>query len=561
MNELNNLSYARGATDVPLIEQTLGDFFDGMVASQPEREALVSRHEGKRFSYRELQAESNRLASAFLKLGLGPGDRVGIWSHNNVPWVLMQLATAKVGLILVNINPAYRTSELEYALNKVGVKALVTMAQFKTSDYLGMLRELGPTRLPLLQHIFWIDKPGEGAEQPGMQRFSALLASGDPSDVRVPAVQKTLKATDPINVQFTSGTTGFPKGATLTHRNILNNGFFIGECMKLTPVDRLCIPVPLYHCFGMVLGNLAVLTHGATIVYPNDGFDPVTVLETVQAEKCTGLHGVPTMFIAELDHPRFKEFDLSTLRTGIMAGSPCPTEVMKRVVDQMHLREITIAYGMTETSPVSCQSSTDTPQDKRVSTVGTVQPHLEVKVIDPETGDIVPRGASGELCTRGYSVMHGYWEDEAKTREAIDAEHWMHTGDLATMDAEGYVNIVGRIKDLVIRGGENIYPREIEEFLYRHPKVQDVQVVGLPDKRYGEELCAWIIVKPGVTVEEGATEEDIRAFCKGQIAHYKVPKYIRFVDAFPMTVTGKIQKFKIRDEMSQQLGLTQEKIV
>jgi fatty-acyl-CoA synthase len=549
-------SMAQGATDVPLIEHPIGDFFDDMVASQPDREALVSRHEGRRFTYRELQTESNRLASALLNLGLAPGDRVGIWSHNNVPWVLMQIATAKVGLILVNINPAYRTSELEYALNKVGCKALVTMSQFKTSDYLGMLRELGPKRLPQLQHTFWIDgKAGADVEEPGMRRFSELLASGDAADARVAAVQKTLKATDPINIQFTSGTTGFPKGATLTHRNILNNGFFIGECMKLSPIDRLCIPVPLYHCFGMVLGNLACLTHGSAIVYPNDGFDPLTVLETVQAEKCTGLHGVPTMFIAELDHPRFKEFDLSTLRTGIMAGSPCPTEVMKRVVDQMHLNEITIAYGMTETSPVSCQSSTDTPLDKRVSTVGTVQPHLEVKIIDPETGAIVPRGKSGELCTRGYSVMHGYWEDEPRTREAIDAEHWMHTGDLATMDAEGYVNIVGRIKDLVIRGGENIYPREIEEFLYRHPKVQDVQVVGLPDKKYGEELCAWIIVKPG----QSATDTEIRDFCKGQIAHYKVPRYIQFVTEFPMTVTGKIQKFKIRDAMTEQLGLTQEK--
>ncbi len=549
-----NPSYAKGATDIPLIEQTLGAFFDDMVGKQPDQEALVSRHEGQRLSYRELQTASNRLASALLNLGLQPGDRVGIWSHNNVPWVLMQIATAKIGLILVNINPAYRTSEVEYALNKVGVKALVTMARFKSSDYLGMLRELGARRLPLLRHTVWIDKAGE-ADEDGMQRFSALLASGDPQDARIARIGATLKATEPVNVQFTSGTTGFPKGATLTHRNILNNGFFIGECMKLTPQDRLCIPVPLYHCFGMVLGNLAVLTHGATIVYPNDGFDPLTVLETVQAERCTGLHGVPTMFIAELDHPRFAEFDLSTLRTGIMAGSPCPTEVMKRVVGQMHLREITIAYGMTETSPVSCQSSTDTPQDKRVSTVGTVQPHLEVKIIDPETGATVPRGQSGELCTRGYSVMHGYWGDEEKTREAIDVEHWMHTGDLATMDDEGYVNIVGRIKDLVIRGGENIYPREIEEFLYRHPKVQDVQVVGLPDRKYGEELCAWIIVKPGQT----ATEDEIRDFCKGQIAHYKVPKYIQFVSAFPMTVTGKIQKFKIRDEMATRLGLQADK--
>jgi len=560
-------SHARGATHVPLIEQTIGAFFAGMVAHQPEREALVSRHQGLRYTYRGLQTEAHRLASALLGLGLVPGDRVGIWSHNNAEWVLMQLATAQVGLVLVNINPAYRTSEVEYALNKVGCKLLVTMARFKTSDYLGMLRELAPEwvhgrpgqleaqQLPHLHTVVWIDEPGVGGEEPGLLRFSDLLARGDVADPRLAQVAATLKATDPINIQFTSGTTGFPKGATLTHRNILNNGFFIGECMKLTPADRLCIPVPLYHCFGMVLGNLACLTHGATIVYPNDGFDPLTVLQTVQDEQCTGLHGVPTMFIAELDHPRFAEFNLSTLRTGIMAGSPCPTEVMKRVVDAMNLREITIAYGMTETSPVSCQSSTDTPLDKRVSTVGQVQPHLEVKIVDPETGATVPVGQRGEFCTRGYSVMHGYWEDAAKTHEAIDAEGWMHTGDLATMDAEGYVNIVGRIKDMVIRGGENIYPREIEEFLYRHPQVQDVQVVGVPDQKYGEELCAWIIAKPGAQ----PTEDDIRAFCKGQIAHYKVPRYIRFVTSFPMTVTGKIQKFKIRDEMKDQLGLVEAK--
>ena len=566
-------SYAKGATDVPLIEQTIGDFFDAMAARRPEREALVSRHEGLRFTWRELQAEATRLASALLGLGLAPGDRIGIWSHNNAPWLLMQLATAKAGLILVNINPAYRTAEVEYALNKVGCQALVTMARFKTSDYLGMLRELAPewthgepgrlqsARLPHLRTVVWIDAPGVagvaggGAEEPGLLRFSQLMAGGQPDDPRVAEVQKTLKATDPINIQFTSGTTGFPKGATLTHRNILNNGFFIGECMRLTPEDRLCIPVPLYHCFGMVLGNLACLTHGSCIVYPNDGFDALTVLEAVQAEKCTGLHGVPTMFIAELDHPRFAEFDLSTLRTGIMAGSPCPTEVMKRVVGEMHLREITIAYGMTETSPVSCQSQADTPQGKRVSTVGKVQPHLEIRIVDPGSGEVVAPGVAGEFCTRGYAVMHGYWDDEARTREAIDADGWMHTGDLATMDAEGYVNIVGRIKDMVIRGGENIYPREIEEFLYRHPKVQDVQVVGLPDRKYGEELCAWVIAKPGQTL----TEDEVRDFCKGQIAHYKVPKYIRFVAEFPMTVTGKIQKFRIREAMKAQLGLEEDK--
>lgn len=556
-------SYAKGRTDVPLIEQTIGDFFADMAQRQSSRDALVSRHQGLRYSYAQLHAASRQLASALLNQGLEKGDRIGIWSHNNAEWVLMQLATAQVGLVLVNINPAYRTSEVEYALNKVGCKALVSMPQFKTSDYLGMLRELAPelmlcepgklqsARLPTLRSVIWIDVAGQGEEQPGMLRFSKLMEKGQSEDQRIDAIAATLKNTDPINIQFTSGTTGFPKGATLTHRNILNNGFFIGECMRLTPEDRLCIPVPLYHCFGMVLGNLACFTHGATIVYPNDGFDPITVLEAVQAEKCTGLHGVPTMFIAELDHPRFAEFDLSTLRTGIMAGSPCPIEVMKRVVRDMHLSEITIAYGMTETSPVSCQSDHETPLEKRVATVGKVQPHLEVKIVDPESGETVARGISGELCTRGYSVMHGYWGDEAKTREAIDDEQWMHTGDLATMDDEGYVNIVGRIKDMVIRGGENIYPREIEEFLYRHPKVQDVQVVGVPDIKYGEELCAWIIVKPGIVL----SEDEVREFCQGKIAHYKVPRYIRFVPAFPMTVTGKIQKFKIRDEMIELLDL------
>ncbi len=560
-------SLSSGATDVPLIEQTLGDFFDAMVARQPDHEALVSAHQHLRYTYRELQHASHQLASGLLELGLKPGDRVGIWSHNNAQWLLMQLATAQVGLILVNINPAYRVAELEYALNKVACKALVTMARFKTSDYVGMLRELAPelssaqpgalqsARLPHLRTVVWLDESGQTPDELGLMRFSTLLATGDAADPRVSATAKLLHPTDPINIQFTSGTTGFPKGATLTHRNILNNGFFIGEAMQLTPADRLCIPVPLYHCFGMVLGNLACLTHGATIVYPSDGFDALTVLQTVQDEHCTGLHGVPTMFIAELDHPRFKEFDLGSLRTGIMAGSPCPIEVMKRVMNEMHMSEVTIAYGMTETSPVSCQSTTTTPLEKRVASVGLVQPHLHVKMIDPITGEIVAPGVSGELCTKGYSVMHSYWEDPSRTAEAIDAEGWMHTGDLATMDAQGYVNIVGRIKDMVIRGGENIYPREIEEFLYRHPKIQDVQVVGIPDKKYGEELCAWIIARPGQTL----SEDEVRDFCKGQIAHYKVPRHIRFVTAFPMTVTGKIQKFKIREEMKQQLGLQEDK--
>ena len=557
------LSWAQGATEPPLIEQTIGAFFDAMVARQPEHEALVSVHQGRRYTYRQLQQASRQLASALLGLGLAPGDRVGIWSHNNAEWVLMQLATAYAGLVLVNINPAYRSAEVEYALNKVGCRALVTMPRFKTSDYLGMLQQLAPewahgtpgqlesVVFPHLRTLVWIDEPGQGEEVPGALRFSTLLAQGQADDPALPRIAAGLDRHDPINIQFTSGTTGFPKGATLTHRNILNNGFFVGEAMRLSPADRLCIPVPLYHCFGMVLGNLACLTHGSTIVYPNDGFDPLSVLQTVQDERCTGLHGVPTMFIAELDHPRFAEFDLSTLRTGIMAGSPCPIEVMKRVVRDMNLAEITIAYGMTETSPVSCQSAADTPLDKRVSTVGLVQPHLEVKIVHPETGATLARGQSGELCTRGYSVMHGYWADPEKTAEAIDADGWMHTGDLATMDDEGYVNIVGRIKDMVIRGGENIYPREIEEFLYRLPQIQDVQVVGVPDVRYGEELCAWIVLKPG----QSLTEDQVRAACQGQIAHYKVPRYIRFVDSFPMTVTGKIQKFKIREAMKSQLGL------
>ena len=554
-------SYACGATEVPLIEQTIGAFFADMVARQPEREALVSRHQGLRYTYRSLQTEAHRLASALLGLGLVPGDRVGIWSHNNAEWVLMQLATAQVGLVLVNINPAYRTSEVEYALNKVGCKLLVTMARFKTSDYLGMLRELAPEwvhgtpgqlealQLPHLNTVVWIDEPGVGGEEPGLLRFSDLMARGNAADPRIAQVAATLRATDPINIQFTSGTTGFPKGATLTHRNILNNGFFIGECMKLTPDDRLCIPVPLYHCFGMVLGNLACLTHGSAIVYPNDGFDPLTVLHTVQDEKCTGLHGVPTMFIAELDHPRFAEFDLGSLRTGIMAGSPCPTEVMKRVVEQMNLREITIAYGMTETSPVSFQSSTTDPLERRVSTVGRIQPMLEAKVVDAD-GNVVPVGEKGELLVRGYSVMQGYWGDEARTREAVQ-DGWMHTGDLATIDAEGYCNIVGRAKDMLIRGGENVYPREIEEFLFRHPKVQSVQVFGVPDVKYGEEICAWVVLKPG----QDCTEDDIRDYCRDQIAHYKVPRYIRLVPDMPMTITGKVQKFVMREQMMAELKL------
>jgi fatty-acyl-CoA synthase len=557
------LSYVHGASDQPLIGKTIGQFFDDACAKWATRPALVVRHQNVRLSYAELREAVDRLAAGLLTLELNPGDRIGIWSPNNSEWVLTQFASAKAGLILVNINPAYRTAELEYALNKVGCKALILAERFKTSDYVGILRELAPelghaqpgklesARLPALRSVVLL---GEGWH-PGTFRFSEIMTRGGASETkRIAELAPLLQFDEPINIQFTSGTTGFPKGATLSHHNILNNGFFIGEAMRLTSEDRLCIPVPLYHCFGMVLGNLAALTHGACMVFPGEGFDPLATLQAVAEERCTALHGVPTMFIAQLDHPEFSRFDLSSMRTGIMAGSPCPIEVMKRAVGNMHLSEITIAYGMTETSPVSFQSSTQDPLERRVSTVGRIQPHVEVKIVDLN-GRIVPTGTPGELLTRGYCVMLGYWGDEERTREAIDAARWMHTGDLATIDAEGYCNIVGRIKDMVIRGGENVYPREIEEFLYRHPKIQDVQVIGVPDDRYGEEICAWVKLRPGVS----ATEEEIRAFCRDQIAHYKVPRYIKFVDEFPMTVTGKIQKFIMRERTIADLGLKVQK--
>ena len=557
------LSYVHGASNQPLIGKTTGQFFDEACAKWASRPALVVRHQNVRLSYGELRQAVDKLAAGLLTLGLNPGDRIGIWSPNNSEWVLTQFATAKAGLILVNINPSYRVAELEYALVKVGCKALILAERFKTSDYIGMLRELAPElgrtqpgeleskRLPSLRSVVLI---GE-AWYPGTFRFSEIMSRGGAAEAeRIAALGPQLQFDEPINIQFTSGTTGFPKGATLSHHNILNNGFFIGEAMRLTPDDRLCIPVPLYHCFGMVLGNLAAVTHGACMVFPGEGFDPLATLQTVSEERCTALHGEPTMFIAQLDHPEFGRFDLSSLRTGIMAGSPCPIEVMKRAVAKMNLSEITIAYGMTETSPVSFQSSTEDPLERRVSTVGRIQPHLEVKIIDRD-GRIVPTGTAGELLTRGYSVMLGYWNDEERTREAIDAARWMHTGDLATIDAEGYCNIVGRIKDMVIRGGENVYPREIEEFLYRHPKIQDVQVIGVPDDRYGEEICAWVKLRPGAS----ASEEEIRAFCRDQIAHYKVPRYIKFVDEFPMTVTGKIQKFIMRERTISELGLKVQK--
>ncbi|MBI3145288.1 MAG: AMP-binding protein [Pseudogulbenkiania sp.] len=556
-------SYVHGASQTPLIGQTIGQYFDAACTRHAAREALVVRQQSIRWSYAELHEQVERLACSLQRLGLAPGERIGIWSQNNVEWVLMQFASAKAGLVLVNINPAYRRAELEYALNKVGCRALVLSPSFKSSNYLDMINDLAPelascppgalraAKLPTLQMVI---RMGDEAS-PGMLGFNQLLTEPVADErANLADTGASLQFDDPINIQFTSGTTGSPKGATLSHHNILNNGFFVGEAMRLVPGDRLCIPVPLYHCFGMVLGNLACLTHGATMVFPAESFEPLAVLQTVAEEKCTGLHGVPTMFIAVLDQPCFGEFDLSSLRTGIMAGSPCPIEVMKRVVDTMHMREVTIAYGMTETSPVSFQSGTDTPVERKVSTVGLIHPHLEVKIVDAD-GHIVPRGETGELLTRGYSVMLGYWGDEEKTREAIDVAGWMHSGDLAVIDDEGYCNIVGRAKDMVIRGGENVYPREVEEFLYRHPKIQDVQVIGVPDDRFGEELCAWIRLRDGET----ASADDIRAFCQGQIAHYKIPRYIEFVDSFPMTITGKIQKFVMRQQMKEKLGLTESK--
>jgi fatty-acyl-CoA synthase len=539
-------STVRGADTPPLLEDTIGAALERAADKWQRRPAIIAPFQNINWTYEELNARADALATGFLELGLEPGDRIGIWAPNCAEWTLTQFAAAKAGIILVTINPAYRKSELEYALNKSGCRALVLAKAHRGVEFAGMLRELIRERkLPLLEQAILI---GEKAVE-GFLAFDNIAAIK--ADDRVAKIGAALKNADAINIQFTSGTTGFPKGATLSHRNILNNGFFVGEAIGLTPEDKLCIPVPLYHCFGMVMGNLGCLTHGAAMVYPSEGFDPLAVLQTVQDEKCTALYGVPTMFIAELGHSDFPKFDLSSLRTGIMAGSPCPIEVMRHVIDKMHMREVTIAYGMTETSPVSFQSSRSDSIERRVSTVGRVLPHIEVKIVD-ETGATVPRGEPGELCTRGPSVMLGYWDDTAKTAEAIDADGWMHTGDLGVIDDEGYGNIVGRIKDMVIRGGENIYPREIEEFLYRHPKVQDVTVVGLPDAKYGEELCAWIVLHPGHTSDA----EEIKMFCDKQIARYKVPRYVRFVDAFPMTVTGKVQKFRIREAMIAELKLT-----
>jgi fatty-acyl-CoA synthase len=552
-------SYVHGGCEAPLIGDTIGAHFEKVADRWRERPALIVRHQNIRWTYGELKERVDAFAGGLLALGIEPGDRVGIWSPNKAEWVITQFATAKLGAVLVNINPAYRLAELEYALNKVGCKALITADRFKASDYVGTLRELAPeiersapgklcaARLPALRTLIRI---GSG-EARGFLAFNEVLdMGGDRERATVKEQASRLQFDDPINIQFTSGTTGFPKGATLTHHNILNNGYFNGEAQRLTELDLVCIPVPLYHCFGMVLGNLSCITHGAAMVYPSEGFDPLATLAAVAEERCTALYGMPTMFIAQLSHPELPGFDLNSLRTGVMAGAPCPIEVMKRCVNHMNMREITIGYGMTETSPLSTQTSPDDPLERRVGTVGRVHPHVEIKIVDNE-GRVVPRGTPGELCTRGYSVMLGYWDDPGKTAEAIDPAGWMHTGDLATMDEDGYCNIVGRLKEMVIRGGENIYPREVEEFLFRHPGIEAVQVIGVPDTVYGEELCAWVKLKAGVC----ATAEEIQGYCRGQIAHYKIPRYIRFVDAFPMTVTGKVQKFIMREEMIKELAL------
>ncbi|MER8856543.1 AMP-binding protein [Mesorhizobium sp. M0757] len=560
---LDGRAHVSGERTPPLLDKTIPQLFSDTVGRYATQDAAVFVGQDKRFTWSELSDTVDTLAAGFLALGLEKGDRVGIWSPNRWEWLVTQFATARIGLILVNINPAYRLTELEYALNKVGCKALVTAASFKTSDYLGMIETLAPElakatpgklkaqKLPALKIVI---RMGDD-NSPGMFNFADVLSmAGRDEHDSLDRISEGLKPGEAINIQFTSGTTGAPKGATLTHTNIVNNGNFVTAAIRLTVDDRLCIPVPLYHCFGMSMGTMGCVTKGATMVFPGEGFDAGATLKAVAQERCTGLYGVPTMFVAMLDHADFTSFDLSSLRTGIMAGSPCPIEVMKRVVTLMHMEEVTIAYGMTETSPVSFQSSVDDPLEKRVSTVGRIHPHVEVKAIDAE-GATVAVGAPGELCTRGYSVMKGYWDDAEKTREAIDADGWMHTGDLATIDAEGYCNIVGRVKDMVIRGGENVYPREVEEFLYRHPKVKEVQVFGIPDAKYGEELCAWIVLKPN----QIATEQEIKNFCAGQIAHYKIPRYIRFRTELPMTVTGKPQKFLMREAMVEELGLVVQK--
>ncbi len=542
----------RGDDSAALLDLTIPQLLARAVAAHPGAEALIFREHDLRLTWQGCAQAVDQLASGVLALGLGRGDRVGIWSPNRPEWVLTQFATARIGAILVNVNPAYRLAEVEYALRHVGVRVLITADRFKSSDYLGMMRELlpepaaeGAILAPNLPDLRAVVAMGKG-HWPGMLRFDDIAATPAEPE-RLEALSAVLDPHDPINIQFTSGTTGLPKGATLSHRNIVNNARFVTDRMRFSKADRLCIPVPLYHCFGMVMGVLGCVSKGAAMVFPGEGFDPDVTLQAVSQEGCTGLYGVPTMFSAMLASERFHHYDLSSLRTGIMAGAPCPIEVMKRVREEMHMSEVTIAYGMTETSPVSFQSMTDDPVEKRVATVGRIHPHLEVKLVD-ETGHTVPTGQVGELCTRGYSVMRGYWGEAAKTADAIDAEGWMHTGDLASIDAEGYCTIVGRAKDMLIRGGENVYPREIEEFLYRHPKIREVQVVGIPDERYGEEICACVMAR-----DDSLTAEELRAFCQGQIAHYKVPRYVEFVEEFPMTVTGKVQKFILRDRMVARL--------
>ena len=553
-------SYTSGTSDVPLLGLTIGDMFDRTATRYADNEALVSRHQNLRYTYRQLQREVDRAARALIALGVEKGQRVGIWAPNCAEWTITQFATSKLGAILVNINPSYRLNEVQYALRQSGCAWLVTAPRFKTSDYTGMIHELTPelagsqpgalksANFPNLRGVVRLGEE----PSPGMLGWSALLALAERVGAdELARRQRQQEFDDPINIQFTSGTTGYPKGATLSHHNILNNGYFTTELLRFTDRDRLLIPVPLYHCFGMVMGNLGCVSHGATMIYPSDGFDATAVLEAAQAERATALYGVPTMFIAELNHPDFAKYDLSTLRTGIMAGSPCPVEVMKQVTSLMNMRDVAIAYGMTETSPVSTQTRIGAPLAKQVGTVGQVHPHVQIKIVDPQTGQVVPVGERGELCTRGYSVMLGYWDNDEATRATIDPARWMHTGDLATMDDEGYLNIVGRIKDMIIRGGENVYPREIEEFLYSHPAVQDVQVIGVPDEKYGEEIMAWVKLREG----QAATPEEIRDYCRGKIAHYKIPRHVRFVDAFPMTVTGKVQKFLMREESVKALGL------
>ncbi len=550
-------SYSHGTTQAELIGQTIGDYFDEQVERHAEREAVVDRQKGVRLTYRQLGDQALQLARGLMALGVAPGERVGIWSPNRWEWIVTQFGTPKIGTILVNVNPSYRLRELSYALRQSGIRTLITAPGFGPSDYLGMLHDLlgdlgpGPIAHPDFPELREIVVLADTAP-PGMRTLAELTRLGDQVTIEeVRERQSVVQFDEPVNIQYTSGTTGLPKGATLSHHNLLNNGYFIGELMRFTPEDRLCIPVPFYHTFGMVLANLACLTHGAAMIIPGEGFDAGQVLATVEAERCTALHGVPTMFIAELGHPDFARYDLSSLRTGLMAGSPCPVEVMRQVQSRMHMSEVEIAYGMTETSPVSTQTRADDPIEVRVGTVGRVHPHVEVKIVDPATARVVPRGKPGELVTRSYAVMLGYWQNPEATAQVIDAARWMHTGDLAVMREDGYVNIVGRIKDMIIRGGENIYPREIEEFYYTHPKVADIQVIGVPDQKYGEQVMAWIRLKPGET----ATDEEMRDFARDQIAHFKIPRYIKFVDAFPMTVTGKVQKYIMRDLAVQELGL------